>query len=273
MHLQTTVAGAAYAPAGRLDDAKQGARDLVHLVDDFDQKQFLAVAAAFGQRRYGFVVTPNVDHLIRLHEDPSFRALYRSAEYVLMDSRFFARVLRLLKGIRLPVCTGSDLSEGLLAQVAAKSDRIVMVGGSAEQAQRLAALYGLTNLRHHSPPMGFIEDPLAVEECLQFIESESPFRFCFLALGSPQQEMLAQLLLARGAARGLALCVGASLNFITGVEKRAPLWMQRASLEWLHRLWLDPRRLAGRYLVRGPRIFSHLRRARFVLRNPSANSG
>jgi hypothetical protein len=71
-------------------------------------------------------------------------------------------------------------------------------------------------------------------------------------------------------ARGLALCVGASLNFITGTEKRAPAWVQKLTLEWLYRLLQNPRRMAGRYLVRGPRIFNYLRRAQFIQRNPSA---
>jgi exopolysaccharide biosynthesis WecB/TagA/CpsF family protein len=114
--------------------------------------------------------------------------------------------------------------------------------------------------------MGFIRDRAAVEACLSFIENASPFRFCLLAVGSPQQERIARLLETRGTARGLALCIGASINFITGHERRAPRWMQRLALEWLYRLSQDPRRLAGRYLVRGPRIFAHLLRARIVLR-------
>ncbi|HKT72425.1 MAG TPA: WecB/TagA/CpsF family glycosyltransferase [Steroidobacteraceae bacterium] len=261
-----------YAPINRVGDAKPGSREVVHVVDDLDLEDFTAVAAHYGQNRYGYVVTPNVDHFIRCHEDPSFRSLYRNADYVLMDSRFFARVLRLLTGVRLRVCTGSDLSETLLSRVVSPADRIVMVGGSEQQAKDLAAIYGLTQVAHHNPPMGFIKDPVAVEECLQFIEQASPFRFCFLAFGSPQQEVIANMLLARGKARGLALCVGASLNFVTGVEKRAPVWLQRLSLEWLHRLMQNPRRMAGRYLVRGPRIFKYLRRARFVLRKAPANA-
>jgi len=260
-------AAALYAPA-----PAPGA-ELVHVIDDFDLPEFLSVAATFDPARFAYVVTPNVDHLIRFHEDPAFRALYRSAEFVLMDSRFMARVLRLWKGIRLRVCTGSDLSAGLLSKVVKPSDRLVLIGGSSQQAQRLAALHGLQNVCHHNPPMGFINDPLAMEKCLQFIESHAPFRFCFLAVGSPQQEMIAQQLLTRGVARGLALCVGASLNFMTGVERRAPQWIQKLSLEWLYRLLHDPRRLARRYLVRGPRIFNHLRRARFVQRHAPVTPG
>jgi exopolysaccharide biosynthesis WecB/TagA/CpsF family protein len=248
-------------------------REVVHVIDDFGLPEFTAVAASYGQDRFGYVVTPNVDHLIRYYEDPTFRAQYRAADFILMDSRFAANLVRLLKGVRLPVCTGSDLTAHLLAKVVQPADRIVVIGGNEAQAQQIAAKYGLTNLRHHNPPMGFINDPAAVEACLEFIERASPFRFCFLAVGSPQQEAIAQALRARGAARGLALCIGASLNFITGHEKRAPLWMQRLALEWLFRLLQNPKRLARRYLVRGPRIFAHLRRSRVVLRKVTVSSG
>jgi exopolysaccharide biosynthesis WecB/TagA/CpsF family protein len=207
-----------------------------------------------------------VDHLIRYYEDPAFRAHYRAAEFVLMDSRFAAKLVRLLKGVRLPVCTGSDLTTQLLEKVVQPADRIVMIGGSEAQAHTVAVKYGLWNLQHHNPPMSFISNSAAVEECLRFVESVSPFRFCFLAVGSPQQEVIAQSLFARGKARGLALCVGASMNFITGHERRAPVWVQKLALEWLFRLLLNPKRLARRYLIRGPRIFAHLRRSRVVLR-------
>jgi exopolysaccharide biosynthesis WecB/TagA/CpsF family protein len=51
------------------------------------------------------------------------------------------------------------------------------------------------------------------------------------------------------------LCIGASIDFLTGKQRRAPLWVQKAGLEWLHRLLSDPRRLTSRYLIECPRIF------------------
>lgn len=242
----------------------------VHELDDFDLEGFLRVAAGFGSSRFAFVVTPNVDHMIRCHEDEAFRSRYASADYALLDSRFAAQLLRLVKGLELPVCTGSDLTAALFRRVIFPDDRIVLIGGSAAQATQIATTFGLHNVRHHNPPMGFIGDGRAVEECLRFIEEASPFRFCFLAVGSPQQELLAALLRQRGVARGLALCIGGSLNFLTGEERRAPLWMQRLSLEWLYRLAQNPRRLWARYLVRGPRFFGHLRQAQVVLRKSRA---
>ncbi len=239
-------------------------------LDDYDIESFTTAAREFGQSRYGFVVTPNVDHLIRLHEDTRFRDLYAAARYVLLDSRFLARVLRMVTGRRLPVCTGSDLTAGLLAEVAAVEDRIVVIGSTQLQMKALVERFGFRNLVQFSPPMGFIRDPAAVEECLRFVEAHSPFRFCLLAVGAPQQEILAGQLQARNVARGLALCVGASIDFVTGAERRAPRWMQSAGLEWVFRLLQNPARLARRYLVRGPRVFGLLRRTHFVLRAPPA---
>ncbi len=245
---------------------------IVHEVDDHDLDSFLPLAKGFGQERFGYVVTPNVDHLVRFNEDEEFRSHYRSADYVLLDSRFAAYALRLVKGVRLRVCTGSDLTAALFSKVVEPTDRIVIIGGSEEAARALADIYRITNLRHYNPPMGFARDHKAIEACLEFIESQSPFRFCFLAVGCPQQEALAALLQARGIARGMALCVGASLNFLTGSEKRAPTWVQHMALEWLCRLAQDPKRLARRYLIRGPRFFGHMRRSRFVSRRSAVGA-
>lgn len=246
------------------------AAPLTFQFDNYDLAGFTQVATQFGQNRYGYVVTPNADHMIRLNEDASYRTLYAAADYILLDSRFLAHVLRFTKSMILPVCTGSDLTAKLFSDVIAPNDRLVLIGGSEEQARQLSALYGLRNLAHFNPPMGFIRDPQAVEECLNFIETHSPFRFCLLAVGAPQQEVLAQRLKARGIARGLALCIGASINFLTGDERRAPVWMQRLGIEWFYRLTQAPGRMAKRYLVRGPRVFGLLRNAQIVLRRDSA---
>lgn len=235
-------------------------------IDSHDLDAVAGFAARFPAGQFGYVVTPNVDHLIRYHDDAEFRELYADARLVLMDSRFFAYLLRLVRRISLAVCPGSDLTLRLFASVIKPDDRIVVVGGTDAQIQHLRQLYQLTNLVHLNPPMGFIKDAAATEQCLQFVEQHSPFRFCFIAVGSPQQEKVARALKQRGKAAGLALCVGASINFITGDERRAPMWMQRIGMEWLYRLLQDPKRLARRYLVRGPRIFFLLRRLQFHVR-------
>jgi N-acetylglucosaminyldiphosphoundecaprenol N-acetyl-beta-D-mannosaminyltransferase len=238
-------------------------------IDDYDLDEARALAAAFGTERYGYVVTANVDHAIRYYHDAQFRTLYSKAAYVLLDSRFLVHVLRFLRRQRLRASPGSDLTHAVFNSVLEPDDVAVVVGGTVQQAQTLRARFRLKALRHIDPPYNFIHDAAAVETCLRQIEAASPFRFCFLAIGSPQQEVIAHKLRERGIARGLALCVGAAINYLTGAEQRAPLWMQKSGFEWLFRLLLQPRRLAHRYLVRGPRIFWVVLRIKLRLRRPA----
>lgn len=236
------------------------------IVDDYDLPRFVERVRAGSPEPCGYVVTPNVDHLIRLDESEAFRAMYADAAFVLLDSRVVARTLRLFGGPPLPVCPGSDLTAALFAQVIAPDDRVVIIGSRPAQVRRLAERHGLRGLVHHDPPMGFVHDPAALEAAVAFAEAHSPFRFCLVAVGAPQQETVAQLLKRRGRARGWVLCIGASIDFLTGVEQRAPKLLQRLGLEWLFRLLQSPRRLARRYLVRGPKVFSLLRRVEVSLR-------
>ena len=76
-----------------------------------------------------------------------------------------------------------------------------------------------------------------------------------LCVGCPAQELIAQELAAFGCKSGIALCVGASIDFLTGKCVRAPLWLQRLGLEWAYRLGREPLRLWRRYLVESPKIF------------------
>jgi exopolysaccharide biosynthesis WecB/TagA/CpsF family protein len=237
-----------------------GRSPVVFELDDYDLPGFLPVAASFGVQKYGYVTTPNVDGLIRVHESASFRAAYAHAAYVLLDSRVASFLFRLVHRVRIPVCP---------------DDRVLLIGSTEQQVQTLRERFGLKHLLHHNPPMGFIRDPTAVEACLQFIESASPFRFCLIAVGDPQGVIVAHSLATRERARGLALIIGASVDFITGKQQRAPIWMQRIGFEWLYRLINNPRRLAWRYLVRGPKFFVYVGSSRVVLRpaRPQAGQG
>ncbi len=115
----------------------------------------------------------------------------------------------------------------------------------------------------HIPPMGFIRNEVARAEAVTFIEN-SKAHYTFLAVGFPQSELLAADVVDRGKAVGVGLCIGASIEFIVGIKQRAPLWMQKLSLEWLFRLISEPRRLWRRYLVEGPAIFALVLRWRLT---------
>jgi exopolysaccharide biosynthesis WecB/TagA/CpsF family protein len=208
---------------------------------------------------FEYIVTPNVDHVVRLQRSRSdLWPAYRRAWMLLCDSRILGRLARGL-GVRLPVLPGSDLTRHLLEHVVGSGDRVAIVGGEANQIEQLANRFGLASVSHFDPPMGFIQDPLELARAVQFIVT-SQARYVFLAVGSPQQELLAYRVARTGDACGIGFCVGASLDFLTGSQGRAPEVFQRLSLEWLYRLGTDPRRLWRRYLIDGPGIFRIARR-------------
>ena len=244
-----------------------GQAELSYLDVAFDGRDTETVIAAIAERPadapFAYVVTPNVDHLIRLHGDARDERLagaYARAATRLCDSRVLAR-LAALQGIRLPVTPGSDLTVRLLLDVVEPGDRIAIVGGDAETLALLADRLPGVEIVQHMPPMGMRSNPAAMAEAAAFV-AQARGRFAFLAVGSPQQEYLALAIAERGDATGTALCIGASIDFLTGRARRAPIWMQRAGIEWAHRLGSEPRRLWRRYLVEGPRIFRIAWRAR-----------
>jgi len=205
---------------------------------------------------FGFIITPNVDHVVKLDaapDDAEIRKAYAAAALRLCDSRIVAKLAR-LRGIELPVVPGSDLTARVVTRIARAGDRLCLIGGDAAMLADLRALRPDLDILQHVPPMGMLKKPGAMRDAEAFVR-ETRARFALLAVAMPQQEILALRVAQAGGAVGVGLCIGASLDFLTGRKARAPLWMQKASLEWLHRLLSEPGRLWRRYLIEGPRIF------------------
>jgi len=210
---------------------------------------------------FKYVVTPNVQHIVGLLEDPErIRPPYLSARRVLCDSRVLRR-LAWLSGVKLTVVTGSDLTAELLTRAARQGVRVAIVGPTPEDCARLPGLYPGLQFSVFTPPFDFIRSELEVARAVAFVvKIAAPL--VFLAVGMPQQEQLAQKLMDEPRATGVGLCIGASIDFLTGKQTRAPLWMQRAGIEWLHRLATNPIRLGRRYSVECPKIFYFMYRER-----------
>jgi N-acetylglucosaminyldiphosphoundecaprenol N-acetyl-beta-D-mannosaminyltransferase len=215
---------------------------------------------------FRYVVTPNVQHMVRFLEHPErMRPLYDPAWRVLCDSRVLSRFAR-LDGLSLPVSTGSDLTAHLLQRAARTNVSVAIVGPIDDDLARLRQLLPGLKFTSYAPPFGFIDAPAEVAKVVQFVlTARAPL--VFLAVGTPQQEMLARQLAQVPGARGVGLCIGASIDFLTGRQQRAPVLMQRLGVEWLHRLVTNPRRLAHRYFVECPKIFYFIyqdRRRRYL---------
>ena len=189
---------------------------------------------------FAFVVTPNAAHVTSLaRPDSPFRAPYAAAWMRLCDGQAIRLLARLLWGQRLHLAAGSDLTALLLRTAVRPDDAVTVIGGDDRLAAALRDQFGLRRLHLLQPPMGYIEDPAAVQRCLDFVLAH-PARFVFVATGAPQSEILLLRIAETGRATGTGLAIGSSLHFATGLVPRAPLAMRRVGLEWLFRLGARP---------------------------------
>lgn len=229
---------------------------------EFDNLSYEEVAARLEllskQDHFSYVVTPNVDHVVRLNDSSDgdvtqrFRQAYAAAHLRLCDSRILQLLAR-LSGKELRVVTGSDLTAYLFDHDHLDGCRVALIGGNQALLLALQSRYRKVELIQHCPPMGVISRPDAIAEIVSFL-AQSDAAYVFFAFGAPQSEIVAHACLEDQKVRGVGLCIGASLEFIVGEKKRAPRWIQVARLEWIFRLLNEPRRLWRRYLLEGPRI-------------------
>jgi N-acetylglucosaminyldiphosphoundecaprenol N-acetyl-beta-D-mannosaminyltransferase len=230
---------------------------------DFANMSYAKAASEIDQlsrrKRFSYIVTPNVDHIVQLHEGQdeavvsAFRTAYRDAHLRFCDSRV-VQLLAQWRGVHLDVVTGSDLTAYLFNEGHLDGRKVAVIGGDDTIRQELQERYPAIDLEQHQPPMGLIKDPVACAQIVEFIGAGS-FDVVLFAIGAPQSEIIAHQCHSSSQSRGVALCIGASIEFLLGRKARAPRWMQRAKLEWAFRLLSEPRRLWRRYLLIGPRIF------------------
>ncbi len=214
------------------------------------------LSEAIDSGEYGYVVTPNVDHVVSYHRggDPALVGTYDAARFQICDSRILALLAR-LSGRRLTPCPGSDLTENLLEAPLANGRRIAVIGPDRAAFEALKERFPQASLEFVDCDRRLRIGSRRWTETLGRA-CRADWDILLVCLSFPKQEFFARDLAAAGRRSGLALCVGASVDFLTGRQVRAPKIVQRAGMEWLHRLLSDPRRMYDRYLVRGPAVFA-----------------
>jgi len=203
----------------------------------------------------GTVFTPNVDHIVMAEHDPRFQKAYQAASLSLVDGTPVMWASRLL-GTPLPAkVSGSDLIMPLMERAAERGYRVYFLGGAPGVAELArdklqVALPAIQIVGIDASRIDVNGDMNDADDVVNRIRDARP-DLVLVALGAPKQELWSQarLHLLKPA---VLIGVGASLDFVAGVQKRAPRWMSTAGVEWLYRLAQEPRRLAGRYLLRDP---------------------
>ncbi len=203
-------------------------------------------------RRGGRIVTPNVDIVRLASTRVEARAHLDAASLVLADGAPLLWASR-LAGTALPArVPGSDLIWSISAALAERHGALYLLGGEPGTADIAATVLadrhpGLRVVGAVSPPFGFDTRPdeyAAV--CADVVAAEPDV--VFVGLGFPKQENVIERLRPHLPSAWFMGC-GAAIGFVAGTHRRAPQWMQRSGLEWLHRLSREPHRLVRRYLI------------------------
>lgn len=199
-----------------------------------------------------YVVTPNVDHLMRLQWDNQFHDAYRHAALVLADGMPVLWAARLLGAPLKAKISGSDLFPALCRVAATKGYRVFLLGGSPGVATAAASMLcqahpSLSIVGTYAPPCGFEQDPIEALNIVDVVHTAVP-DLLFVGLGAPKQELFLSRY-HRQLGGPVSIGVGVAFEFIAGVQKRAPFWMQQRGLEWVWGLLHEPRRLWMRYLI------------------------
>jgi N-acetylglucosaminyldiphosphoundecaprenol N-acetyl-beta-D-mannosaminyltransferase len=209
---------------------------------------------ALDRARGGWVVTPNLDFLRRLDYDRAFADLFSQTTLVVADGMPLVWAAR-IQGTPLPQrVAGSDLILSVSREAGRRGRSVFLLGGAAGVAPRAAAVLaercpGLRIAGWACPRLNGQIEPSVIQDLAEQLQRTRP-DIIFVALGSPKQEQVIEAL--RPYLPGAWwMGVGISLSFLCGHIRRAPRWMQRSGLEWVHRLIQEPRRLAGRYLWKG----------------------
>jgi len=200
------------------------------------------------EKQSSYVCICNVHMLIEAYDSPSFGKIVNNADMVTPDGMPVAKGVSWLYGVKQPRAAGMDLIESLFSEIMHREMKVFLFGSTDDVLQAITKkakkqFPTLNIVGVLSPPFRELseeEKRLMVEE-INRVEPD----FVFVALGCPKQEKwMAE---HRGLIRGCMVGLGGAFPVYAGTVARSPSWMQNNGLEWLYRLYKEPRRLWRRY--------------------------
>lgn len=201
---------------------------------------------------FHYLVTPNVDHIVKLSNDEEFMNVYNNADIVVTDGMPLVWYSKIIKKPIVEKISGSDLFPKVCEMASNKGYKIFLLGaadGIAEIAKKkLENKYsGLNIVGTYSPKYGFEKNQEEINKILHIVNEKKP-DILAVGLGAPKQEKF--IYKYKNKLRvPISLAIGASIDFEAGNMKRAPKWMQNSGLEWFYRLMKEPRRMFKRYII------------------------
>ena len=212
--------------------------------------------------KQGVLVTPNVDQIVKMQKDWDYYDIVRRAEWVVCDSKILYLCSKFLKKSIPEDIPGSSFFPAVYEYH--KDDencRIFLLGamdGVADKAmERINNKMGRKMVvGAYSPSYGFEKKQEENEDIYKRI-NESGANVVLVGVGCPKQEKWIDAHKSRMPGVDIWMALGATIDFEAGNIKRAPKIFQKLYLEWLYRLFQEPKRMYRRYLIDDPKFFWH----------------
>lgn len=224
----------------------------------------------------GTLITPNLDHLVKLQKDKEFYDLYQKAEWVVCDSKILYLFSKLLKhSILEPIPGSSFFTAYYMYHRDDENCKIFLLGAAegvaAKARERINQKVGREIVvGAHSPSYGFENKPEECEELIGIV-NESGANVVLVGVGAPKQEKWIMKYRDRMPGVDVFMALGATIDFEAGTLKRAPLFWQKIGMEWLYRCLKEPKRLLKRYFVDNMKFFYYFSKQLLnIYKNPFA---
>jgi exopolysaccharide biosynthesis WecB/TagA/CpsF family protein len=222
----------------------------------------------------GFFMPVNVDMIVKLQKDREFYEVYRSADWVVCDSKIVALALRFLGTPVKEIIPGSSFFTSYYNYHKTNENvRIFLLGAAEGVAEKAKLLINRKVGREivigaHSPSYGFEKNEAECEQIIEMI-NKTDATVLVVGVGAPKQEKWITKYKDKFIKVKLFMALGATIDFEAGNVKRAPKIFQKLALEWFYRMCVDPKRLVKRYLVDDVPFFYYLVKQKLgVYKNP-----
>lgn len=221
-------------------------------------EQVSTIAALARARVSSYVCCVNA-HMTMEARDSEFAKVVSGADLATPDGMPVLLAMRGLHGVDQERVAGNDLMPALLERAELEGLAVYFYGGSEEVQRRIQERVAREHPRLviagcHAPPYGPLNNLDLKVEADRINGTDA--QIIMVSLGCPKQERFMAAL--KGRVNGVMLGLGGAFLLYAGIDSRAPKWMRSLSLEWLYRLWLEPRRLWRRYLVTNVLFLVHL---------------
>lgn len=197
-----------------------------------------------------YMCVANVHTTVTASENPEYCQIQNSGIMAIPDGGPLSTIGRKRGYTQMARVTGPEYMEAVLNLSEQKGYRHYFYGSTNETLERLKKK--LSERQKNIQVVGMYSPPfreLSEEEDTKIVKNinDTHADFVWIGLGAPKQEQW--MAKHQGKVNGFMVGVGAAFDYYAGNIKRAPMWMQKANLEWLYRLIQEPRRLLKRYLV------------------------